>query len=234
MEHLTIEQARALINRALPISAELELFEHWRNCKICREILKPIVVEKAQEKYEISQSVIFWYPFYVGDLQFRVYFTTKYIVAVGIGKRMIFNTEFVQVGWEEVERFHRGFLDSFVKYFISGSPVIYKDILPFFTSTFFSKTVLYWTYLIPHGRTVSYGELAEWVGGRRYSRAVGQALARNKLPILIPCHRVIQAGGKPGNFTAGVEFKVKLLKLEKKYLAELKMGKNDPGNSQTY
>lgn len=234
MEHLTIEQAQALIDRVFPVSVELELFEHWRGCGFCQEVLRTVVEKKAREEHEISRSVVFWYPFYVGDLQFRVYFTTGYIVAIGIGNRAIFNREFVQVDWEEVERFHKGFLDSFVRYFVSGNPIVYKNIFPFFTPTFFSRAVLFWTCLIPHGKTVSYGELASWMGGRRYSRAVGQALARNKLPILIPCHRVIQAGGNPGNFTAGVELKLRLLELEKKFLAGLEAGKNDSIAPQTY
>ena len=69
---------------------------------------------------------------------------------------------------------------------------------------------------IPPGRTRSYGELATDMNRPAASRAVGQALGRNPIPLLIPCHRVLASGGKPGGFSAhgGVETKAKLLEIE--------------------
>lgn len=67
---------------------------------------------------------------------------------------------------------------------------------------------------IPFGQTWTYGRLAEKTGSPRAARAVGQALGRNRTPVLIPCHRVIDSGGTPGGFGAGVEWKKELLKLE--------------------
>src|SRR6185437_253506 len=55
---------------------------------------------------------------------------------------------------------------------------------------------------IPAGRTLSYGDIAERVGAGKAARAVGQALGRNPFPIIVPCHRVLAAGGKPGGFSA--------------------------------
>lgn len=63
------------------------------------------------------------------------------------------------------------------------------------------------------GRTVTYGELADLAGLPGRARAVGSALHRNPLPILIPCHRVVAAGG-PGGFALGLEVKRRLLALE--------------------
>lgn len=75
-----------------------------------------------------------------------------------------------------------------------------------------------WTELsrIPYGETITYGELARRVGNPKASRAVGQALARNPLPIIVPCHRVI---GKEslGGFGPGRIWKEKLLALEAAY-----------------
>jgi methylated-DNA-[protein]-cysteine S-methyltransferase len=70
------------------------------------------------------------------------------------------------------------------------------------------------------GRTVSYGELAARLGGRPLARAVGQALGRNPFPIVVPCHRVLAAGGRMGGFSArgGVETKLQLLTLERALL----------------
>ena len=67
---------------------------------------------------------------------------------------------------------------------------------------------------IPYGRTCSYAELAAAVGSPRACRAVGQANGRNPLMIVIPCHRVIAAGGGLGGYSGGLEVKRFLLRLE--------------------
>lgn len=69
---------------------------------------------------------------------------------------------------------------------------------------------------IAPGTTVSYGELAAKVGAPGAARAVGQAMGRNPFPIVVPCHRVLAAGGKTGGFTAtgGVATKLRMLQLE--------------------
>ncbi len=72
---------------------------------------------------------------------------------------------------------------------------------------------------IPYGETRSYGELAAEIGGD--ARDVGQACASNKLPILIPCHRVLAGGGRLGGYSGkgGAETKTTLLVLEGALLA---------------
>jgi methylated-DNA-[protein]-cysteine S-methyltransferase len=66
------------------------------------------------------------------------------------------------------------------------------------------------------GRTMTYGEIAKRLGGVELSRDVGQALGSNPCPIVVPCHRVLAAGGKPGGFSAngGVATKLKMLAIE--------------------
>jgi methylated-DNA-[protein]-cysteine S-methyltransferase len=66
------------------------------------------------------------------------------------------------------------------------------------------------------GETLGYAELAKRAGSPKGSRAVGQAMAKNPFPIVVPCHRVLAAGGKPGGFSAfgGEETKRKMLALE--------------------
>ena len=86
------------------------------------------------------------------------------------------------------------------------------------TLSAFQRTVL--TTLaddVAYGETVSYGELAEMAGRPGAARAVGTAMARNPLPFLIPCHRVVAAngiGGYGGGVGGGVELKRALLRLE--------------------
>ena len=67
---------------------------------------------------------------------------------------------------------------------------------------------------IPYGQTISYGELARRIGNPKASRAVGTANGANQIPIVIPCHRVIAAGGKLGGFGGGLPVKEALLALE--------------------
>ncbi|WP_301964892.1 methylated-DNA--[protein]-cysteine S-methyltransferase [uncultured Desulfovibrio sp.] len=67
---------------------------------------------------------------------------------------------------------------------------------------------------IPYGRTCSYSELAAAVGDPRACRAVGRANGRNPLMIVIPCHRVIAAGGGLGGYSGGLAVKRFLLRLE--------------------
>ena len=70
---------------------------------------------------------------------------------------------------------------------------------------------------IPPGETLTYGEIAQRMGEpREAARAVGEAMGRNPFPIVMPCHRVLAANGKPGGFSApgGVETKLKMLQIE--------------------
>ncbi len=70
---------------------------------------------------------------------------------------------------------------------------------------------------IPPGETLTYGQIATRLGDPLLARDVGQALARNPFPIVVPCHRVVAAGGKLGGFSArgGVATKQRLLAIER-------------------
>ena len=69
---------------------------------------------------------------------------------------------------------------------------------------------------IPAGRTLTYGELAEQLGDARLARDVGRALGSNPIAVIVPCHRVLAAGGRAGGFSApgGVDTKRRLLEIE--------------------
>lgn len=69
---------------------------------------------------------------------------------------------------------------------------------------------------IPYGETRTYKQIAEQIGRPKAVRAVGQALNRNPLPILFPCHRVIGSSGKLTGFAGGLTQKQRLLEIEKK------------------
>lgn len=80
----------------------------------------------------------------------------------------------------------------------------------------FHRRVYEITRTIQPGSTLTYGEVAKRLGSPGSARAVGQALGRNPFPLIVPCHRVVAAGGKPGGFSAygGRATKEKLLTIE--------------------
>jgi len=82
----------------------------------------------------------------------------------------------------------------------------------------FSREVLTACREIEFGQKITYAGLAEKAGRPAASRAVGNALAKNPLPLIIPCHRVLRTDGKMGGFSApgGISFKKRLLTLERK------------------
>jgi len=81
----------------------------------------------------------------------------------------------------------------------------------------FTKKVLAACRKIPAGETISYSQLARMIGNPKAGRAVGSALAKNPIPLIIPCHRVIRRDGSLGQFSApgGTDTKKKLIALEK-------------------
>jgi methylated-DNA-[protein]-cysteine S-methyltransferase len=80
----------------------------------------------------------------------------------------------------------------------------------------FNRSVYDIARTIPPGKTMTYGDIAKRIGGVELSRDVGQALGRNPCPIVVPCHRVLAAGDKPGGFSSngGVVTKLKMLEIE--------------------
>jgi methylated-DNA-[protein]-cysteine S-methyltransferase len=106
--------------------------------------------------------------------------------------------------------------DKIVAYF-EGKPVRFD--MPYIDSIgSVTQKVLAACGKIPTGKTISYSQLADMIGKPHAGRAVGNALARNPIPLVIPCHRIIRCDGKIGNFSApgGSETKKKLLALEKR------------------
>jgi len=78
----------------------------------------------------------------------------------------------------------------------------------------FEQAALQAAASIPYGQTVSYGELAARAGRPKAVRAAGQAMKRNPLPIIVPCHRVIKANGTIGGYNGKPELKQQLLRHE--------------------
>jgi methylated-DNA-[protein]-cysteine S-methyltransferase len=85
----------------------------------------------------------------------------------------------------------------------------------------FARRVYEVARLIPFGGTLTYGQIATRLGEPRMAREVGQALARNPCPIIVPCHRVLAADGRLGGFSAsgGLATKQRLLEIERANVA---------------
>lgn len=104
---------------------------------------------------------------------------------------------------------------------MDGKPIDLADIeLDLSESPEFNREVYAIAREIPPGKTMTYGDIAKRLGGVELSRNVGQAMGQNPCPIIVPCHRVLAAGGKPGGFSAngGVETKLKMLAIEGAYV----------------
>lgn len=78
----------------------------------------------------------------------------------------------------------------------------------------FGRRVLGRTAAIPFGKVSTYGEVARDIGSPGAARATGNALGANPMPIVVPCHRVLAAGGALGGYTGGTERKETLLRIE--------------------
>ncbi len=85
------------------------------------------------------------------------------------------------------------------------------------TVSAFHRRVYEIALAIPHGETLTYGEVAQRLGEPGAARAVGVALGQNPWPIIVPCHRVLAAGGRTGGFSAdgGIATKLRILTIEK-------------------
>jgi len=83
-----------------------------------------------------------------------------------------------------------------------------------YNGTPFQETIWHILTKIPCGKLVSYKQLAAAAGHSNAFRAAGMANNKNPLPIVIPCHRVVNHNGKPGGYASGTELKQKLLSIE--------------------
>ncbi len=101
---------------------------------------------------------------------------------------------------------------------LSGEAAHFDDVpLALDGANGFEREIYRAASAIPHGQTRTYGQLAAAIGQPGAARAVGRALGRNPIPIIIPCHRIVAANGRTGGFSApgGISTKMKLLEIER-------------------
>ena len=98
--------------------------------------------------------------------------------------------------------------------YFSGNQVNFKSLLDLRIGTVFQRKVWDKISKIPHGELRTYKWIASEIGNINAVRAVGNAVGKNPVPPIIPCHRVIRTDGKLGGFSSGISLKKWLLKLE--------------------
>ena len=123
-------------------------------------------------------------------------------IAAGVSPRVLESPKRLDPVRRELDSYFEGRLKKF------SSPVDWT------LAHGFTDKVLHTVARIPYGKTLSYGEVAEKAGNPRAFRAAGTACGANPVPLIVPCHRVVQAGGKPGNYGGGPEMKLALLEME--------------------
>lgn len=107
-----------------------------------------------------------------------------------------------------------GDLPQRIQRYFEGQRVVFPDKLDLRETTPFQRAVLELVHSIPYGETRTYAWVAKNLGKPKAFRAVGQVLARNPLPIIVPCHRVIGSDGSLVGFGSGLELKKHLLDIE--------------------
>jgi methylated-DNA-[protein]-cysteine S-methyltransferase len=98
--------------------------------------------------------------------------------------------------------------------YFAGDPVSFDDVEIEVEGTPFQQALADTLRSVPRGEVVTYGELAALAGRPGAARAAGTFCARNAVPIFVPCHRVVAAGGIGSYGSSGVEYKQRLLALE--------------------
>ena len=106
--------------------------------------------------------------------------------------------------------------------YLQGEPVEFDLPVDLEGLGLFTVRVLEETRRVPYGKTASYGTIARRIGYAGAARAVGQALHRNPVPFVIPCHRIIKGDGSLGGFGMGLDLKAGLLAREGVSVADLR------------
>ncbi|MFB9273969.1 methylated-DNA--[protein]-cysteine S-methyltransferase [Cohnella cellulosilytica] len=106
-----------------------------------------------------------------------------------------------------------GIIDRLERYF-AGEPVEFDDVPLDVRGTPFQRSVWAALQRIPYGKTWTYGQMAEAMDKPSAVRAVGTAIGRNPLPVVLPCHRVVGSNGALTGFRGGLEMKKAILALE--------------------
>jgi methylated-DNA-[protein]-cysteine S-methyltransferase len=150
--------------------------------------------------------------FKLSGLNFKIFVTQKGIFQVNINNKKITSKTYRAITLQPDDPYLFNIYNQLEEYFNRERKIF--DIPLDLYGTGFQLNVWKELQKIPYGKVTSYKEIADKVGGKTYVRAVGRANGQNPVPIIIPCHRIIESDGKIGGYSGGVEIKEKLLELE--------------------
>lgn len=150
--------------------------------------------------------------FSLAGINFTVTATDKGIAAISLNGTGDVPADCKKLGKQAKEFF--GVYDELKEYF-AGTRTKFTVPLSIESGTKFQKSVWKQLEKIPYGKAISYKQLAGKVGSPNAFRAAGSANGKNPIPIIIPCHRVINHDSGLGGYSCGLDVKRKLLRLEK-------------------
>jgi len=216
-KHLNTAIAHSIVNHQLKRHQESLYFQHWRNCSFCRKLLSEqkqtagftMTLQKPLTTFLLSsRSTIPYHVFCSEDAVLAISFSCdeidQKIRATGLNPQS-----------EDPPGFSLRLINEIDAYLKHGTEFHIPPINVLFVKSGFMLQALFWTWLVPFGSVVSYGDIANWCGKPKAARAVGGALHNNPIPFLIPCHRVIGKNGLLTGFSAGIKIKRRLLAVEK-------------------
>ena len=157
--------------------------------------------------------------FKLSDISFKIFVSKKGLSRVHLNDRKISPETFKAITLQPDDPYLFDIYNQLDEYFERKRKQF--DIPLDITGTDFQLSVWKELTKIPYGKVLSYKEVAGKVGGDKYVRAVGRANGQNPVPIIIPCHRVIETNGKIGGYSGGIGIKEKLLELEGSISMEL-------------
>lgn len=132
-------------------------------------------------------------------------------------QKVILKKQETHDSWKLSKNIHpsiKDLLDS-ITLFLQGEKVNFNlNIVELNLCSDFQKRVLLAEYRIPRGSVSTYSRIANHIGKPRAARAVGNALANNPFPLVIPCHRAVRSDGSLGGYQGGLDMKKQLLEME--------------------
>ena len=209
--HITNNQIETLITKKIKHSAAGELFEHWKNCETCQQKIRNEKRKSLLYKgnKEPKHSHILQRNANISGLNIECFFSKFGIQKINLSNK---STTKSPPQSQTNNKIFQEFIKTLDEYF-QGNPINFTKIDPQLINTDFRRKVLFWTWLIPCGKTINYGKIAKWIECNS-AQAIGQALKNNPLPLIIPCHRVVGKNGDLTGFASGLEVKKRLLEIE--------------------
>lgn len=159
-------------------------------------------------RYELSGENVYCDEVKFSDQFIQFYASERGIFSISLSSKS-FKKSFKKT---RINKYTTSLKKELIEY-LDGKKKIFKTRLDL-SGTEFQEKVWRELMLIPYGKVQTYKDIALRVGGANYSRAVGMANNKNKLPIVIPCHRVIGSNRNLVGYALGLEIKKRLLEIE--------------------